>query len=135
MMRYEFESLAGYEVSADTYSKVIEPMYMAVDLPKEDFVKLIDKKAVALPTKAQMVHKMRELARYIREWKSVMSVYDQIDELERIAGEFAKRFYGVDSKRDVGGYVFFRTVFISGYTYPQQLVVRSGERDFVFTLI
>ena len=48
MMWKEFEELAGYEVSFDTYEKVIEPMYMATDLSKADFVKVINRKAVEL---------------------------------------------------------------------------------------
>ena len=44
MMKEEFERLAGYEVSFEDYNKVIEPMYMATNLSKEDFIKTIDKK-------------------------------------------------------------------------------------------
>lgn len=53
MMKYEFEELAGYEVSSDDYNNIIEPMYMAVDVDKREFVKMIDKKRFALKTKAQ----------------------------------------------------------------------------------
>lgn len=48
MMKHEFEEIAGYEVSDDTYNKVIEPMYMATYMSKYDFVKLINRKAVEL---------------------------------------------------------------------------------------
>lgn len=39
MMKHEFEALAGYEVSFEDYNRIIEPMYMATELSKEDFVK------------------------------------------------------------------------------------------------
>lgn len=45
MMKQEFEALAGYEVSAEDYNNIIEPMYMATDLSKQDFVKTINRKA------------------------------------------------------------------------------------------
>ena len=44
MMKHEFEELAGYEVSNDDYNNIIEPMYMATNMSKADFVKCIDKK-------------------------------------------------------------------------------------------
>lgn len=44
MMKHEFETLAGYEVSREDYDNIIEPMYMATNLSKQDFVKTISKK-------------------------------------------------------------------------------------------
>lgn len=44
MMKSEFEALAGYEVSNEDYNKIIEPMYMATDLSKADFIKTISRK-------------------------------------------------------------------------------------------
>lgn len=45
MMKQEFEKLAGYEVSAEDYNNIIEPMYSATNLSKQDFVKTINRKA------------------------------------------------------------------------------------------
>ena len=44
MMKHEFEELAGYKVSSEDYDRIIEPMYMATNLSKQDFVKCIDRK-------------------------------------------------------------------------------------------
>lgn len=44
MMKQEFEMLAGYAVSQEDYNKIIEPMYMATNLSKEDFIKCVDRK-------------------------------------------------------------------------------------------
>lgn len=45
MTKQEFEELAGYEVSTENYNNIIEPMYMATNLCKADFVKVINRKA------------------------------------------------------------------------------------------
>lgn len=48
MMKHEFEELAGYEVSREDYDNIIEPMYMATNLTKQEFVKTISKKRFAV---------------------------------------------------------------------------------------
>lgn len=45
MMWAEFEEIAGYRVSYKDYSEIIEPMYVATNLSKQDFVKVINRKA------------------------------------------------------------------------------------------
>lgn len=45
MMQHEFEELAGYKVDNDVYKNVIEPMYLATDISKFEFVKMLNKKA------------------------------------------------------------------------------------------
>ena len=57
MMWKEFEELAGYAVSFETYNNVIEPMYMATELSKQDFVKIINRKAVELKTERKPIYK------------------------------------------------------------------------------
>lgn len=51
MMKHEFEELAGYEVSVEDYNNIIEPMYMATNLSKTEFVKTISKKRFAVVKK------------------------------------------------------------------------------------
>ena len=48
MMKQEFEELAKVKVAEEVYSKVIEPMYLATDLPKREFIKLLNLKALAI---------------------------------------------------------------------------------------
>lgn len=50
MTQFEFEELAGYEVSFDAYHNVIEPMFIAVrdNVTKQEFVKMLDGKAFAI---------------------------------------------------------------------------------------
>ena len=45
MMHHEFEQIAGYEVSYEDYTNIIEPMYLATNLSKQDFVKTLNRKA------------------------------------------------------------------------------------------
>ena len=60
MMHHEFEQIAGYEVSYEDYTNIIEPMYMATNLSKQDFVKTINRKA--FEKKAEPV----EIIKYMR---------------------------------------------------------------------
>ena len=46
MMKHEFEKLAGYEVTNETYDNIIEPMYMATNLSKSEFIKTLNRKAL-----------------------------------------------------------------------------------------
>lgn len=47
MTKQEFERIAGYEVTQEDYTQKIEPMYMATDMSKQDFVKTLNKKTFA----------------------------------------------------------------------------------------
>lgn len=59
MMKQEFERLAKIEVTDETYSKVIEPMYLATNLSKQDFIKVLNLKALAAPkVKEKNIKKM-----------------------------------------------------------------------------
>lgn len=47
MLKEEFEKISGIEVSDYNYKNIVEPMYMAVNLDKKDFIKLLNLKALA----------------------------------------------------------------------------------------
>lgn len=65
MMKFEFEELAGYEVSNEDYDNIIEPMYMSVNLSKQEFVKVIDRKRFEV--KHQKSQEQIELEESIKE--------------------------------------------------------------------
>lgn len=44
MMHKEFEQIAGIEVTYEDYTNIIEPMYMALNLSKQEFVKTLNLK-------------------------------------------------------------------------------------------
>lgn len=49
MMKQEFEDLAKIKVTEETYSKVIEPMYLASNLLKREFIRFLNLKVLAAP--------------------------------------------------------------------------------------
>lgn len=134
MMWKEFEEIAGYEVSYTTYSTIIEPMYNALpeNIDKFQFVKMIDKKAFALPTKAQLKRAMRKEADHLAEICGRYTDYESEQRLEKLAREYAERFYGYDIKSDSNGVWYniekeyeFPTLR-RGCTYPATLKIMSG---------
>ena len=94
MMQYEFEKLAGYEVSVEDYDKIIEPMYMATNLTKQEFVKTINKKRFALKPLKTMIKEMKALAEEIEEMCTHVYTYDLQEQLRNIAREYVSRRYG-----------------------------------------
>lgn len=96
MMYSEFEEIAGYEVSFDTYVNIIEPMYMALpdSVSKQEFVKMLNKKAFALPTKSDYVKEMRKIACHLSDicghscdWEAERDLFDKIE-------KYAKKYCG-----------------------------------------
>lgn len=135
MMKSEFEALAGYEVSFEDYSSIIEPMYMATNLSKQDFVKCIDKIRFALPTRRQMINKMKKEANHLFEICGRYTDYEAESRLEKLAKEFAARIYNLDWNRDTQAYVFFNRGYEypdiqRGCTYPRELVIGRGNHEY-----
>lgn len=93
MIKWEFEKLAGYEVSEEDYNKIIEPMYMATNLSKEEFVKCIDKKRFALKTKKQYIVEMKKIAKHLYDTCDKYYDSEAREKLKAIADEYVTRFY------------------------------------------
>ena len=133
MMQHEFETLAGYKVSSVDYKNIIEPMYMALPdrIGKEEFVKMIDKKYFALPSKETMIRKMKLYARSIKEDCEHSSMNELRDKLDRLAKQYAKIIHGLDWVNDFKAYAFFNVEFtgpnMRGCSYPVELVI--GHED------
>ena len=49
MMKQEFEHLAKVKVTEKIYSKIIEPMYLASNLSKSEFIRVLNLKALSVP--------------------------------------------------------------------------------------
>lgn len=90
----EFMTLAGYEVSFEDYNNIIEPMYTAINLSKDEFVKVIDKKRFALKTRKQMQNEMKKIANHLTETFTHYTDYEAKEKIQNIADEYTKRFYG-----------------------------------------
>ena len=91
MMKHEFEALAGYEVTTEDYNKIIEPMYMATDLTKEEFVKVVSKQRFALKPLSKMERTMKKIATHLKETCTHYTDFEAKEELEKVAKEYADR--------------------------------------------
>lgn len=139
MMWKEFEELAGYEVTYKTYTEVIEPMYMALpeSFSKMDFIKMLNKKEFALPTKKEMVKEMKKIAQFIFENCGIRSYHEEEEKLDKLAKQYAKRFYNIDWTHDTETYVFCTRQYAycgckmdRGCSYPEELVIGRGNNEY-----
>lgn len=137
MMWNEFEEIAGYEVSYETYTNIIEPMYNATNLSKQEFVKTLNKKAFALPTKKEMIREMKKIANFLFKNCGISSYYKEEEKLNKIAKEYAKRFYGIDWTNDIESYVFCNKkyaycgyVMDRGCSFPYEVVIGRKNTDY-----
>lgn len=121
MMKHEFEALAGYKVTVEDYDNIIEPMYMATNLNKQDFVKCIDRKRFEVKemTERQYINKIKKIAQFLYENCGAKAFHDEKDEIEKMTREMEKQF----------GYI---CITLNGYeyeelqrgcTYPKELVM------------
>ena len=94
MMQQEFEQLAGYEVSYEDYVDIIEPMYMAVDLSKSEFVQCINKKRFALPSLKSIISKMQQCAESLYESCTHYTDWDTKEKLNGLIEEYIQRRFG-----------------------------------------
>lgn len=126
MMWKEFEQIAGYEVTYEDYTNIIEPMYMATDMSKYDFVKCIDKKRFALKTEAQIIKDMKKVAEEIFEEVEHTGAYELKDKLRKMVNDYAKRFgwenwYANDMHTVIGTY--------RGCSFPVQIVFYDDKHE------
>lgn len=134
MMKHEFERIAGYEVSNEDYSNIIEPMYVSVNLDKEAFVKILDKKRFALETKKELVKKMSEIAMHLKNTCHHYTDYEAIDKLHSIAEEYQKR------STHKGGYYIYRKYTLEhlgecrGCTYPAEIEIYDNKYNTIETI-
>lgn len=135
MMWEEFEKLAGYEVTYSDYHDIIEPMYMATNLSKSDFIACLDKKRFALKTKRQLVHEMKKAAGFIFEYCGACSFHEEMEDLEKLAYEYAERFHGF-SRNNLDTWVGFESDYAyrgvpqdRGCTYPKVLVIGKNGTE------
>ena len=100
MMKQEFEELAKVKVTEEVYSKVIEPMYLATDIPKREFIKLLNLKALAIQeSREKDIKKMcvRDRSGYM---KTPNGCYYHIRYVELAGVDIATGKYKVKPLRD-----------------------------------
>lgn len=127
MMKHEFEALAGYEVSAEDYNNIIEPMYMATDLSKADFVKVIDRKRFEIKrlSERQLINLLRKDAKHLEEICGHSVDHECERRMEENARKIAK-MNGYDEK-DFGCGFWFEKEYeypgMRGCNYPKNLII------------
>ena len=122
MMHDEFMKIAGYEVSYKDYTDIIEPMYMAVDLSKEEFVKTINKDRFALRPIGDIITDMQAIG---EERKTHCThFYDSTasDRLDSLITEYMER-KGIQS---IARYQIESKQIFSCY-YPAKVVIYSNR--------
>lgn len=133
MMKVEFENLAGYEVSNDYYNNIIEPMYMATNLSKEEFVKVIDKKRFSLKTKKQYIAEMKKIAKHLRDTCEHYTDYKAINKLNALAEEYKERLFAygflINSK-----YTLEHLVECRGCSYPAKIEYYNSQYHTIETI-
>ena len=97
MLKKEFEYYAGYEVSNEDYYNIIEPMYMATKLDKQEFVQTLNKERFAEPTASDMVKKMKALAKryaetYNEDWVKANEIANELNDL---CHKYGERFFHI----------------------------------------
>ena len=92
MMKHEFEAIAGYEVSVSDYDNIIEPMYMATNLNKAEFVKVISKERFALKSREELIQEMKNIAEHLKQTCDHFTDYEAEEKLKELAEEYKGRF-------------------------------------------
>ena len=130
MMKDEFEKLAGYEVSTDDYIQIIEPMYLAVCLSKEEFVKTLDKKRFALKPLKSYIKEMKKLAKELKESCTHYTDYDKKEKLGSLVTEYVSRkYYGMNVKFQIWEGTLWSC------SYPKTINIFSGKTYKTFEII
>ena len=89
MMYSEFQELAGYEVEYKTYKEVIEPMYNAVTLNKQDFIKTLNRAALEKKKEKEKIIKKMLVRNRMWERKTPNGCYYYIQYVELVRADLA----------------------------------------------
>lgn len=123
MMKYEFEALAGYEVSDADYNNIIEPMYMATNLSKQDFVQTINKKRFALKPISKIVKEMKKVAQGLKDTCDHYTDYEAKARLEALVDEYMERKGYVIAGVKTAGYMFNDEMTMQKCYYPKSVSI------------
>lgn len=95
MMWKEFEELAGYEVTFEDYNNIIEPMYMATNMSKQEFIKCIDKKRFAIVKRSErtILNQIKKIANELKETCEHYKDWDKENQLEDLVKELRDTHY------------------------------------------
>lgn len=137
-MREEFEKLAGYEVSYEDYHNIIEPMYLATELSKAEFIKCLDPKRFSKQYKLGEIKKeIKKLAKMIFEGCGLRTYHVEERRMEELAKQYARLRYNLDWSNDIESYVFFTHGYAycgieqdRGCSYPKEMIIGRENVDY-----
>lgn len=122
MMYEEFMNLAGYEVSYKDYVEIIEPMYMACDLDKSDFIKCLNRRRFELEPLDKVHERMKKLANQIKENCTHYTDYEAMDQLCVLAEYYKNRLqafnYLIDTEE-----LLYNGCYHSSCFYPCKVII------------
>lgn len=127
MMKHEFEAIAGYEVSEEDYRKIIEPMYMATDLSKEEFAKVICKERFAIKTKEELICEMKEIAEHLKATCEHYTDYEAVERLEKLAAEYKNRIAPLGGFLINTRYTLEHLGHCRGCSYPAEVEIYNSK--------
>ena len=134
MMQHEFEELAGYEVSTEDYNNIIEPMYMAVNLSKAEFVKTVNKKRFALKPVKNIVKEMKAVAKHLQETCEMYTDWEAKEKLEALVKEYIER----KGWKGIAGHNYdhgFTGIGYRGCAYPKRVEIYGLKKYNTFEKI
>ena len=119
----ELKKLIGEE----DYRKIIEPMYMATNLTKEEFVKVIDKKRFALKTTEELINEMKEIAEHLKKTCDHYTDYEAEEKLNKLAEDYKNRIaptggYLINTK-----YTLEHLGYCRGCSYPAEIEIYNSK--------
>lgn len=122
MMYEEFMNLAGYEVSYSDYTNIIEPMYMALDLDKSDFIKCLNRKRFELEPLDKIHKRMIKLANQIKETCTHYTDYEAMDQLCALAENYKNRLQAFNYRIDTEEFLY-NGCYHSTCFYPCRVII------------
>lgn len=139
MMYTEFLNLAKVtedDITAETYDNIIEPMYMATDMNKYEFVEMLNIKAIC--DKYTNVNKVcRELVKLIAEMKSLLG-HTTMHEQENKFVELAKQFCELRGMEycyeDPLSLIYEIPLYERGCTMYTGFVAKMGKDYYTYTI-
>lgn len=133
MMHEEFEKLMGCNVKYDTYVNIIEPMYMALsNVSKEDFCKLLNKKAIELKPIVKYRSEAKEIMKHLRETCEHYTDNDAIEKLESLLSAMCSDY---DWKGFTIEYAYYYEGIKRGCKYPKKICIYTDSYDYVTSTI
>ena len=132
MMKHEFEALAGYEVSWADYNDIIEPMYMATNLSKAEFVKTVNKNRFAIKPKEKYIKELKKLAESLKDTCEHYTDYETEQDFERTIFAYIDRCWGIRGFKNVHytimhGYTYEHLGVCRGCAYPKTIIFYDAK--------